>query len=87
MRWLFTGIAVLCCGILIPVNIAYNLRNVDEKNRDLLSILTIRDVQGNWLLVHVAASYLVTLLVCGHGPSIAMWSVSHECWLVSPYEA
>ena len=47
MRWLFTGIAVLGCGILIPINVYYNLKHVDKEGRDILSMLTIRDVSGN----------------------------------------
>jgi hypothetical protein len=63
MRWLFSGVTVLTCAILIPINVAYNLKNVDSKNRDILSMLTIRDVTGNFLWAHVAVSYLITLLI------------------------
>lgn len=63
MRWLFSGVALLTCCLLIPVNITYNLQHVDPKNRDILSMLTIRDVSGNLLYVHVAATYLITFLV------------------------
>ncbi|THV05142.1 DUF221-domain-containing protein [Dendrothele bispora CBS 962.96] len=63
MRWLFTGITVLTCGILLPVNAVYNLKHVDAKRRDILSMLTIRNVQGNWLFVHVAVTYLITILI------------------------
>lgn len=65
MRTLFSGIALLTCAILIPINITYNLRNVKSDDRDILSMLTIRDVGGNWLFAHVAVSYLVTFLLCG----------------------
>jgi calcium permeable stress-gated cation channel len=64
LRWLFTGIAALTCGILIPINVVYNLKNVKEKKRDVLSMLTIRDVGGNLLFAHVAVTYLITILVC-----------------------
>ncbi|KAJ7582576.1 hypothetical protein C8J56DRAFT_1005551 [Mycena floridula] len=64
LRWLFLGITILTCGILLPVNIIYNIKNVKPKNRDILSMLTIRDVIGNLLFVHVAVSYLITLLIC-----------------------
>lgn len=63
MRWLFAGVAVLTCGILIPINVVYNLKKVDSKNRDVLSMLTIRDVSGNLLFVHVTVSYLITALI------------------------
>ena len=59
MRWLFSSIAALTCAVLIPVNVSYNLRNVESKDRDVLSMLTIRDVSGNLLFVHVAMSYVI----------------------------
>jgi hypothetical protein len=62
-RWLFTCIAILTCGILIPINVSYNLKNVPSGNRDALSMLTIRDVGGPWLFVAVAVTYLITALV------------------------
>lgn len=62
-RWLFTAVAVLACGILIPINVIYNLRHVDQAQRDALSMLTIRNVSGNILFAHVAASYVFTLLL------------------------
>ncbi|KAF7351143.1 DUF221-domain-containing protein [Mycena sanguinolenta] len=63
MRWLFTGIAGLACGILIPINIVYNLKNVESDDRDILSMMTIRDVSGNLLFVHVTVTYLITFLI------------------------
>ncbi|KAJ7125115.1 hypothetical protein C8R44DRAFT_618715 [Mycena epipterygia] len=63
MRWLFTGIAGLSCGILIPINVIYNLKNTPSKDRDILSMMTIRDVGGNVLFVHVAVTYLITFLI------------------------
>lgn len=65
MRWLFTGIALLTCAVLIPINVVYNLRNVQAKKRDILSILTIRDVSGNVLYAHVAVTYIITLMIIG----------------------
>ncbi|THH04318.1 hypothetical protein EW145_g5613 [Phellinidium pouzarii] len=63
LRWLFTAIAFLSCAILIPVNVVYNLRHVDSGARDVLSMLTLRDLTGTILFVHVAASYIFTFLV------------------------
>jgi len=63
LRWLFTGVAGLACFILIPINISYNLKFVNSKQRDVLSILTIRDVTGNFLYAHVIVTYLITLLI------------------------
>ncbi|KAJ7244129.1 hypothetical protein B0H12DRAFT_1129504 [Mycena haematopus] len=63
MRWLFTGVAGLSCGILIPINIVYNLKNIDSDSRDILSMMTIRDVSGNLLFAHVTITYLITFLI------------------------
>ena len=63
MRSLFGSVALLTCAALIPVNITYNLRNVPSQSRDILSILTIRDVAGLLLYVHVAVTYIITLIV------------------------
>lgn len=62
-RRLFSCIAILCCGVLLPINISYNLKHVDKGGRDILSMLTIRDVGGNFLFVHVAVTYLIAFLV------------------------
>jgi hypothetical protein len=58
-------VAILACSALIPTNVVYNLRNVNSKRRDVLSMLTLRDVEGGVLFVHVAATYLFTFLVIG----------------------
>ncbi|TFK74590.1 DUF221-domain-containing protein [Pluteus cervinus] len=63
MRWLFTAISLLACASLIPVNVTYNLKNVNPNSRDILSMLTIRDVSGTILFVHVAASYIMTIIL------------------------
>ena len=65
LRWLFTCIAVLACSALIPINVVYNLRNVDSRRRDVLTMLTLRDVEGGFLFAHVAATYVFTGLVIG----------------------
>ncbi|KAJ7072663.1 hypothetical protein C8F01DRAFT_1104858 [Mycena amicta] len=62
MRWLFTAVAGVSCGILLPINIVFNLKN-DVQGRDILSVLTIRDVSGNVLFAHVAVSYLITFII------------------------
>ncbi|KAF8161319.1 hypothetical protein B0H34DRAFT_840484 [Crassisporium funariophilum] len=85
MRWLFTGITILTCGILIPITVVYNLREVDPKNRDLLSMLTIRDVSGSFLYAHVVVTYLITFLVvfCVNMHWRAMIRLRHK-WFRSP---
>lgn len=64
LRWLFTGITLLTCGILLPINVIYNLKNVDADKRDILSMLTIRDVGGTVLYAHVVVTYLITFMIC-----------------------
>ncbi|GJE91360.1 hypothetical protein PsYK624_075090 [Phanerochaete sordida] len=63
MRWLFTAVALLTCAVLIPINVVYNIRNVKSADRDVLSMLTIRDVNSRVLFVHVAATYVISFLV------------------------
>lgn len=63
MRWTFSGIAFLTCAVLIPINVTYNLQHVDKLNRDILSMLTIRDVSGMLLFAHVAATYVITFFI------------------------
>lgn len=65
LRWLFSGITLLTCGILLPINAVYNIKKVDSADRDVLSMLTIRNVSGNILFVHVAVTYLITFLIIG----------------------
>jgi calcium permeable stress-gated cation channel len=43
----------------------YNLRHVPDTDRDQLSFLTIRDVKGSWLFLHIGVTYGITGLVCG----------------------
>ncbi|GAA5931151.1 hypothetical protein JCM1841_002118 [Sporobolomyces salmonicolor] len=62
-RNMFICIAVLCCAILIPVNVVYNLRNVASENRNYLLMLTMENVKGNYLWAHVVGTYLLTALV------------------------
>ncbi|KAG9041820.1 hypothetical protein FS837_011694 [Tulasnella sp. UAMH 9824] len=60
-RWLFLGIAVLCCGILIPIDFSFNSQHVQKNNRNFLNSLTIANVGDQWrLFVHVAMSYVIS---------------------------
>ncbi|KAK0195739.1 DUF221-domain-containing protein [Armillaria mellea] len=64
LRTLFSLISILTCGVLIPVNVMYNRSDeVDSRQTDILSILTIRDVKGSSLYATIAVSYLITALV------------------------
>lgn len=62
-RTLFTCVAFLGCAVLIPIDAVYNIQNVSSTSRDVLSMLTIRDVQGSYLFAHVAVSYVISGLV------------------------
>ncbi|KIM40329.1 hypothetical protein M413DRAFT_73699 [Hebeloma cylindrosporum] len=85
MRTLFSGITVLTCGILIPINVVYNLKHVKPKKRDILSMLTIRDVSGSFLYAHVVVFYLITFLIifCVNYHWKAMVRLRHT-WFRSP---
>ncbi|KAH9920930.1 uncharacterized protein B0H18DRAFT_880648 [Fomitopsis serialis] len=63
LRWLFTALTFICCAVLMPLDIVYNLQNIPTKSRDVLSILTIRDLSGWRLWIHVAIMYIVTGIV------------------------
>lgn len=59
LRTFFSFVALFTCGVLIPINVTYNLNHVDKTSRDALSMLTIRDVAGNWLFAHVVGTYVI----------------------------
>jgi calcium permeable stress-gated cation channel len=65
MRWLFTIIALLGCAMTMPVDFIYTVNHTKGSNKDvnLLTKLTIRDVHDTSLFAHVAASYAFTILV------------------------
>ena len=63
MRTTFTLVALLTCVVLIPINVTYNLRHVPSSDRNLFSILTIRDVRGNHLFGPVGMVYIITAIV------------------------
>ena len=52
MRWLFTVLALLACTITLPVDTAYNMRH-NPQGKTILSMLTVQDVEGDSLFVHV----------------------------------
>jgi hypothetical protein len=63
MRTIFSLVAFFACIILIPIDVSYNLSHVPSSDRDALSILTIRDVGGNFLWAHVGMVYIITAIV------------------------
>jgi hypothetical protein len=69
MRTTFSLVALATCTVLIPINVAYNLHNVPSSDRDVLSMLTIRNVSGNILWAHVGMVYVITGIVI-----VVVWS-------------
>ena len=63
LRWMFTAISVLCCGVLIPINIYYNTKVNESPSQNTLLVLTIRGVSGTWLWAHVVMTYVITFVV------------------------
>lgn len=63
MRTIFSLVALATCAVLVPINVAYNLKNVPSSERDVLSMLTIRNVSGNILWAHVGMVYVITAVV------------------------
>ncbi|GHJ86379.1 hypothetical protein NliqN6_2781 [Naganishia liquefaciens] len=64
LRVLFLAVSILVGGILLPINVVYNLKKVSANSRNYLSLLTIQNLDGNILWAHVAVVYVITLLVC-----------------------
>lgn len=62
LRWAFLSIAVLVCGVLIPINVIYTLKSNKEHNA--LSMLTIANLGGKVLYVHLGMSYIITGVLC-----------------------
>ncbi|KAG8768164.1 hypothetical protein FRC12_005735, partial [Ceratobasidium sp. 428] len=65
LRWSFTAVAAVCCLGLGPVDIFYNLKYVSAGKRNTLSMLTIENIHDTSLYAHVAAIYVITLIVLG----------------------
>ncbi|KAL7410391.1 hypothetical protein BDY24DRAFT_443999 [Mrakia frigida] len=60
IRTLFLLVSIVSLGGLMPLNIIYNMRNVDAQDRSGLTILTVSAVRNDYLWGCVAASYLFT---------------------------
>ncbi|KAG8712230.1 hypothetical protein FRC08_014855 [Ceratobasidium sp. 394] len=65
LRWSFTAVALVCCLGLGPVDVFYNLKHVASGKRNTLSMFTIENIHGTSLFAHVAAIYVITLIVLG----------------------
>jgi hypothetical protein len=57
LRNIFT-IMTIGCAVLIGINVAYNLKNVDSGKRNALSLLTIQNVSGHWVWPALGMSYM-----------------------------
>ncbi|OCF35877.1 hypothetical protein I316_02370 [Kwoniella heveanensis BCC8398] len=62
LRNVFSCVSILG-AILLAINIAYNLKNVDSSDRNALSLLTIQNVRGSWMWPALGASYLINFIV------------------------
>lgn len=67
IRNIVTVLAIVMCGVLIPVDVAYNLTSgKSSKTRQSgLNMLTMADVSGNYIWAHVAMSYIGTIIALG----------------------
>ncbi|WFD35869.1 hypothetical protein MCUN1_002737 [Malassezia cuniculi] len=73
LRWLFTVLAVFCCIVLIPIDVAYIANNkaksetTDEatNNQNTQNFLStsLAGVYGKFLWAHVVIEYIVTILI------------------------
>ncbi|SPO29576.1 uncharacterized protein UTRI_04680_B [Ustilago trichophora] len=66
MRWMLTTLAILMSVVLMPVDIAYNVRNgggnlVTNK----LNFLNMSNVHGTYMWAHVGMSYVGTIVAIG----------------------
>lgn len=59
MRWMFLLIGGLCCVVLIPLDLTWNKKNVSLDDRNFLSNLTIQNISGWPLYIHVTMSYVI----------------------------
>jgi hypothetical protein len=62
MRWLFTFTALVTCGVLVPLDFTYNL-SVKPVGYNILTAMTIQDVQGVRLWAHIGAIYIITAVL------------------------
>ncbi|WVQ86148.1 hypothetical protein IAT38_008316 [Cryptococcus sp. DSM 104549] len=62
LRNIFTVISIISLGLL-AINIIYNLKYVDSKERNTLSLLTIQNVEGGFMWAAVGASYVFNFVV------------------------
>ncbi|KAF8161274.1 hypothetical protein B0H34DRAFT_840346 [Crassisporium funariophilum] len=87
LRWLFTLTALIGCGILIPLDLLYTL-SAKPPEFNILSAMTIRDVQGPRLYAHIGVTYLITfvLLVLVHHHWRAIYTLRNQWFRSSEYQ-
>lgn len=59
-----TALAIIMCGILIPVDVTYHVRNPNSGAYNL-NMLSMYNVGGNCIWAHVAMSYVGTFVALG----------------------
>ena len=71
MRWMVTTMALVMCVVLIPVDLAYNLKNKNQSDGTnyIITAITMRSVQGPSIWAHVAMSYVGTIIALGFSKS------------------
>lgn len=63
MRWMMTTLAVLMAAVLMPVDIAYNVRaGGSTLVRNKLNYVNMSNVHGSYLWAHVGMSYVGTIV-------------------------
>ncbi|EST04468.1 protein of unknown function DUF4463 [Kalmanozyma brasiliensis GHG001] len=63
MRWMLTTLAILMSVVLMPVDIAYNMRNGGSNLvTNKLNYLNMSNVHGNYMWAHVGMSYVGTIV-------------------------
>lgn len=65
-RWMCSLLAMLACALLIPCDVVYNLKYKPSDlttSSNTLAMMSITNISGSWLYVHVVYAYLVTFIV------------------------
>ncbi|KAF5354854.1 hypothetical protein D9756_005449 [Leucocoprinus leucothites] len=62
LRLLFLLIAIASCAVLVPIDYIYNIKN-KPLDMNVLSAMSIRDVEGSMLYSHVGLMYFITFTV------------------------
>lgn len=67
-RDIFAVFTLLGCGVIIPINVIFNLKNTGVKEliskKDAFFLMTPTLIYGNVLIVHIAITWVLNILVC-----------------------